>query len=121
EIYDNLAEETGIQTFGVYDTGFRNIGNNVHPITKPEDMKDLKLRTTNSPMNIDNLEIFGASPVTMEWSEAFTAIQQGTVDGLDQTITLTSDDNVYEVIDYYTLTEVWFGSTMISMSGDAWE
>ncbi|MCK5844232.1 MAG: DctP family TRAP transporter solute-binding subunit [Victivallales bacterium] len=63
------------------ENGFRQITNSKRPIKTPEDIKNLKVRVVGSPIFIDIFRALGADPVNMNWGDAVTALQQGTVDG----------------------------------------
>jgi tripartite ATP-independent transporter DctP family solute receptor len=63
------------------ENGFRQLTNSKRPVKTPEDIKDLKIRVVGSPIFIDAFRALGADPVNMNWGDAVTALQQGTVDG----------------------------------------
>jgi tripartite ATP-independent transporter DctP family solute receptor len=62
-------------------TDFRYISNSKRPITKMGDIKGLKFRVPQSAVLLASYKSWGASPVPISWSETFTALQQGVVDG----------------------------------------
>ncbi|NOY75122.1 MAG: DctP family TRAP transporter solute-binding subunit [Kiritimatiellaeota bacterium] len=63
------------------ENGFRQLTNSKLPVKKPEDLRNLKIRVVGSPIFIDVFRALGADPVNMNWGDAVTALQQGTVDG----------------------------------------
>ena len=63
------------------ENGFRQLTNSKHEVSEPDDLKGLKIRVVGSPMFIDTFRALGADPVNMNWGDAVTALQQGTVDG----------------------------------------
>lgn len=56
------------------------------PITKPEDLKGLKIRVQPSPTTIKMVELMGGSPTPISFGEVYTAMQQGVVDGAENNI-----------------------------------
>jgi tripartite ATP-independent transporter DctP family solute receptor len=81
DIIRNEMEKSGFKVIFFPDYGFRQVVNNTRPIEQPSDLEGLKIRTTNSRIEQSDFDAFGASPTPVAWSEVFTALQQGTVDG----------------------------------------
>ncbi len=84
-IFQSL-EEKGVKCLAWGENGFREVSNNKRAIVKPEDLKGLKIRIVGSPIFIDMFRAFGADPMAINWSEAVTGFQQGTVDGQENPI-----------------------------------
>lgn len=76
----------GVKVFGWGENGFREITNTKRPIHKPEDLSDLKYRVVGSKIFIEIFKELGSNPLTMNWGEATTGFQQGTVDGQENPI-----------------------------------
>ncbi len=57
-----------------------------NPITKPEDLKGLKIRVQPSPTTIKMIELMGGSPTPISFGEVYTAMQQGVVDGAENNV-----------------------------------
>lgn len=74
-------EKKGVHVLGWAENGFRELTTSKGPITKPEDLKGMKIRVVGSPIFIETFRALGANPVNMNWSEAVTGFQQGLVDG----------------------------------------
>ena len=80
---EKKAEEKGIKVLALdYIFGFRNVMTN-KVITKPEDMKGLKLRTPGSKLFIDTINAMGATATSLPFSETLSGVSQGVVDGLE--------------------------------------
>ncbi|MFT6141486.1 MAG: TRAP-type C4-dicarboxylate transport system substrate-binding protein [Psychromonas sp.] len=62
----------------------------------------------------------GAAPTPMSFTELFTALQQGTVDGQENSIPVITTSELYEVQDYLTLTGHVYSSAVILMSKTSW-
>ncbi|RPJ10684.1 MAG: DctP family TRAP transporter solute-binding subunit, partial [Deltaproteobacteria bacterium] len=81
-----IIEEKGVVGLGWGENGFRELTNSKRPVRKPEDIDGLKIRVVGSPLFIDTFRAFGANPVSINWSETLTALQQGTVDGQENPV-----------------------------------
>ena len=77
----DAIEKKGVKIIGWAENGFRELTTSKGPLTKPEDLKGLKIRVVGSPIFIETFRALGANPVNMNWSEATTDFQQGVVDG----------------------------------------
>ena len=71
----------GYRILGCWENGFRNITNNVRPINEPADLKGIKLRTPKGAWRVKMFKGYGANPTPMAFSEVFTALQTGVIDG----------------------------------------
>lgn len=76
--------------------GFRNITNNVKPITTPEDLKGLKMRTPPIDMTIKTFKTLGANPQMVAYTETYMALKSGVVDGQENPFSNTVDMKFYE-------------------------
>lgn len=97
-------ESKGIIGLGFVEAGFRHVLNNQRPVHTPEDMDGLRLRVQPFDIYLDSFDQFGADPIPMEWSETFTAVQQGTIDGLELPLSVIYANKLPEVTDYLSLT-----------------
>lgn len=97
-------EAKGIVALGFMEGGFRHMINNVRPVSKPEDVKGVKYRVMQNPVYIDMFSSMGGSAVPMAWGETFTAVQQGTIDGLEIPIAVIDSSKYNEVTKYLSLT-----------------
>lgn len=98
-------EQQGMVGLAYTELGYRNIFNSVKPIQKLEDMQNLKLRTTSSPIHIAILKALGANPTPLSFGEVYTALQQGALDGADQDLNLAWASRFQEVQKYMTLAQ----------------
>lgn len=109
-----LSDPVGITTLSFMPRGFRHTTNNKKPLNTPADLKGMKIRVAESSIYIDTFNAFGASPQSMAWSEVFTALQQGTVDGHENTIVTIRDYKIAEVQKYLSETGHMFGFVAIT-------
>lgn len=120
-ISQEVCDQTGIRILGYLENGMRQLTNSKHPVTCPDDMKGLKIRVMESPMYIEMFTEMGASPTPMSFAELYTALQQKTVDGQDNSYTITCVNGLYEVQGYMTELGHNFVYTPFAMSNAFYE
>ncbi len=98
------AESIHVKVLSFFDGGFRVISNNKRPILSKADFDGVKCRVGESTLNINLHKALGTNPIPMSFSEVYTALQQGTIDGVDTSIIYVQDGNFQEVTKYCTLT-----------------
>ena len=102
-----LAAETAsinVKVLSFFDGGFRAISNTKRPILAMQDLKGLKIRVGESTLMIDTHKALGDNPIPMSFGEVYTALQQGTIDGVDTSVIYVQDGNFQEVAKYCTET-----------------
>lgn len=103
DLYDEVAEETGLRVTSTWYYGTRHITSNV-PITSPEDLQGLKVRTPDAPLYLTNFGIMGGNATPMALSEAYLGLQQGAIDAQENPIPTIAAQNFQEVQEYINLT-----------------
>ncbi len=103
-----------------FDYGFRHFWNSRRPITKPDDLKGLKMRVQQGKVFADTVNGLGANAVPMSWSEVVSAAQQGVIDGADLPIVNINALKIYEVSKYTSMTYHNYGPTVVVMNLDIW-
>lgn len=89
---------------GFWENGFRHVSNSKHEVVVPSDLNGLKIRTMENEIHMASFNAMGAIATPMAWSEVFTALQQGTMDGLENSPVIYSSNAFYEVQKYISLT-----------------
>ena len=112
------VEKVGLKHMAMWENGFRNYTNNEHPIESPADCKGQKIRTMENPIHMKAWKEIGANPTPMAFSELFTAMQQGTVDGEENPIGIISSNRFYEVQKYISLTQHVYTPYVVVMNPD---
>lgn len=102
------AAAKGMVVLGYTEGGFRSMLNNKRPVQQPQDMGGIKLRVMQSPVYIDMVNSLGGAAVPMAWGETITAIQQGTIDGLELPLALIEPLKVNEFTKHLSLTQHTF-------------
>lgn len=100
----------GIECLGFIHNGFRQLTNNRNAVRNPEDLKGMKLRVPGGDVFVKFFEVFGADPIAMSFSELFTALQQGTVDGQENGFDLVTANKFFEVQKHITAWNYSYGS-----------
>lgn len=82
DIRREFETKLGLKILMVMDAaGFRSIETASAMIRRPSDLKGIKLRAANTPIELATFKAWGANPVPLAYNQVFTAMQQGTVDG----------------------------------------
>jgi tripartite ATP-independent transporter DctP family solute receptor len=97
------AEKKGLQILAVWENGYRHITNNKHPIKVPDDLKGIKLRVPEGKWRVKMFQAYGANPSPMKFSELFTALQTGVMDGQENPFTQIYSAKLQEVQKYLSL------------------
>ncbi|TKT75075.1 DctP family TRAP transporter solute-binding subunit [Aquamicrobium sp. LC103] len=114
-----LAHNIVVLAWG--ENGFREVTNNARPIKAPADLQGLKMRVAG-PMYIDVMNALGANPQQMQWSETFTALQQGVVDGQENPVgAVIIPQRVYEVQKYLTTWHYSYDPVFLGVSKKRWD
>ncbi|WP_397475993.1 TRAP transporter substrate-binding protein DctP [Pusillimonas sp.] len=83
EFNDAWRQATGLRILGVMNAGFRSFFNGSKQVQVPGDLKGLKIRTGENQAHIAMVRALGGNPVPIAWSELYTSLQQGVVDGME--------------------------------------
>jgi len=102
EYYNKELASQKLEVRGMATLGGRGLSNSKRDVHTPDDMKGLKIRVMESPLFIDTFTAMGANPTPMSFSEVYTGLQQGTIDGQDNPANITVSVKFYEVQPYYT-------------------
>ncbi|MCH4826286.1 MAG: DctP family TRAP transporter solute-binding subunit [Planococcus sp. (in: firmicutes)] len=116
EMFKEILAEKGVQALGYGQNGFRQLTNSKREIKNPEDLKGLKIRIPGITMYTDLYRELGTDPQTMTFSEVFTALQQGTIDGQENPVDVISSSKLQEVQDYMTLWNYSYDPLVLGMN-----
>ena len=103
-LQDKIIGPAGFQVMTYMVNGLRHIGNTARPIVKPEDMQGLKFRVANVALLVEFFKQMNSTAVPMAFTEVFTAMQQGTVDGFENPAAVFNSNRFDEVTKYLSLT-----------------
>jgi tripartite ATP-independent transporter DctP family solute receptor len=117
-----IIEEKGVVGLGWGENGYRDLTNSKRAVKKPEDLEGLKLRVVGSPIFIDIFKAMGANPVSMNWGEALSAFQQGTVDGQENpVVSVIIPNKLWQVHKYATIWNYAIDPLILSVSKETWD
>ncbi|CZF81678.1 2,3-diketo-L-gulonate-binding periplasmic protein YiaO precursor [Grimontia celer] len=102
ELVENTIRDAGVRIIGWAYSGFRVLTNSKRPVKTPEDLKGLVIRVPRNEIMIASYQALGINPTPMAWSETFTGLQQGVVDGQDNPYITISAMKFNEVQKYVT-------------------
>ncbi|MEM8686008.1 MAG: TRAP transporter substrate-binding protein [Pseudomonadota bacterium] len=98
------VEDDGYKVLAVWENGVRHITNNVRPIKTPADLDGIKIRTPKSTWRVKMFQAWGANPTPMSFSEVFTGLQTGVIDGQENPYTNINSAKLNEVQKYLSKT-----------------
>ena len=102
------------------ENGFRHLTNSRRPVVKPDDVKGLKVRTMQNPVHIQAFQSIGVQPTPMAFSELFTSLQQGVVDGQENPIPVILSARFSQVQKHLSLTGHVYSPSLLLMSPKLW-
>ena len=102
--FQEAAASKGYKIIGYFENGFRHITNNVRPINMPADLDGIKLRTPKGAWRVKMFKLYGANPTPMAFSEVFTALQTGVIDGQENPYAQIASAKFQEVQKYLSIT-----------------
>lgn len=114
-----LLAKKNIVVLGYMEGGFRHMINNKKPVSAPADVQGVKYRVMQNPLFIDMFNSLGGAAVPMAWGETFTAVQQGTIDGLELPVAVIDNSKMYEVTKFLSLTNHTYSMIALLISKKA--
>ena len=114
------AEKKGIKILAVWENGYRHITNSKHPINTPADLKGIKLRVPEGKWRVKMFQAYGANPSPMKFSEVFTALQTGVMDGQENPFAQIASAKFYEVQKYLSLTGHVYTPSYVAVGTKKW-
>ncbi|SJN13955.1 TRAP-type C4-dicarboxylate transport system, periplasmic component [Halomonas citrativorans] len=101
---ESLADQSGLRLLNYnWFQGSRQMLTQ-NEINAPEDLSGVRIRTINSPVWVKTIEAMGATATPLPWSEVYSALQLGSIDGAEAQLTAAEGQNLHEVITHVALT-----------------
>jgi tripartite ATP-independent transporter DctP family solute receptor len=119
-LFDPLPTR-GMRVLGVWENGFRHITNNRRPIKVPGDLNDIKLRVPGGVWRVKMFKAYGANPSPMPFSEVYSALQQGVMDGQENPFPQIFSAKFHEVQKYLSLTGHVYTPAYLIVNEDFWK
>ena len=92
---------------GLFHNGLKQISNSKKECHLPSDYAGMKIRIPSGEVAMKTFKAFGADPIAMTWGEVYTALQQKTVDGQDNSYMTIASGSIQEVNKYITVV-IWY-------------
>lgn len=122
ELYKELESTAGLVTLGFNCTGSRCLSTKgVKQISSPADLSGTKVRSMEAQVWQDVISCLGATPVPVAYTELYTGLQTGVVQGQDNPIANTVDGKFYEVLDTFYETDHSFLVSAYYTNPTAWD
>jgi TRAP-type transport system periplasmic protein len=114
------AEKKGLKVIAVWENGYRHITNSKRPINTPADLQGIKLRVPEGKWRVKMFQTYGANPSPMKFSEVFTALQTGVMDGQENPFTQIYSAKFQEVQKYLSLTGHVYTPAYVTVGAKKW-
>jgi tripartite ATP-independent transporter DctP family solute receptor len=114
------ASPARLVALGWMDAGTRNVYSN-KPVTKPADLKGMKVRMMGNPLFVETMNAMGGNGVAMGFNELYSAMQTGVVDGAENNEPTVLAQNHYQVAKIYSLTGHLIIPEMFVFSKASWD
>ncbi len=116
-----VLAEKGLKCEGIAENGFRQITNSKQPITKVDDLANIKMRICSNDLCAEVYKEWGCDASVMNWAETYTALQQGTVDGEENPETAIASASVQDVQDYISLWNAYYDCLFFCINQAAYD
>lgn len=123
KVYDQVTAKLGVRPLMAFYLGTRqlNLTEKAGPVTKPEQMKTIKMRVPNAPAWIAMGRALGANPTPMSFGEVYMGLKTGVVDAQDNPLPTDKNAKFYEVTKYIVLTSHVVDSVWPSINEKRWQ
>lgn len=119
-IFDELRDKHSIVPITrIWYWGWRDLTTSDREVRKPEDLHGLKIRVPESPVWVEMIRSYQASPTPIPFGEVYTALQQKTVDGQENPIPTIYSRKFYEVQGFVMMTRHMLQNNMIVINKDS--
>lgn len=119
ELLDKLSE-VNLKGLAYAERGFRNLTNSERAVNSPADLDGLRIRVMENPVYTDTFRELGANAIPMAWTEALTAMQQGTIDGQENPVNVIHSFELNETQAHMTLSRHTYAPAIFVMGMPVW-
>ncbi|WP_157269190.1 TRAP transporter substrate-binding protein [Azohydromonas aeria] len=120
KLLDKL-QERGLVGLAYWDLGFRQMHTVKKPIQKADDLKGMKMRVIPTSQYVDFMNATGAVATPMPYTETYTALEQGAIDGMTNPLLNIVNEKFYEVSKHLTLTNHMYTPQAVIVSRKFWD
>lgn len=116
-----LLDDKNMKGLGFWEVGFRHMTNNKKEVHTPADLQGMKIRVQPAPVWEAHMKALGASATPVSFTELYSALDQGLVDGQENPLASIYSMKFYEVQNYISLTGHNYTPAVVIMSNRAWD
>ena len=119
QLTDKLQKQN-LLSVGIWDSGFKQLSNNIRPIHTFSDLKGLNMRIMPSEILEKQFEVMGAYSKKVEFNTVFNELQKGSVDGQENTLSNISSKNLHSLQSYLTISNHGYLGYLVLFNLDFW-
>lgn len=120
ELLAEALRKKGFEPLGYFFGGSRSMMNNVRPVNSPADLKGLKIRAIPTKITLDGVNAMGAIATAMSQGDVYSALEQGVIDGWENSPTTLYTLSLHEVTKYFSYTEHFMTPDLFAISSKTW-
>ena len=114
------AQAKGLKIIAMWENGYRHITNNKRPIKVPADLQGIKLRVPEGKWRVKMFQAYGANPSPMKFSELFTALSTGVMDGQENPLPQIFSAKLYEAQKHLSLSGHVYAPAFLAVGAKKW-
>lgn len=118
-LFSNL-DDIGLHGLAVWEQGFRELSSSTKPVTSADDVMGVKVRTMEAPLHVTAWKALGANPTPMSWGQVYPSLQTGVIDGQENPLYVVTQEKLYEVQKYVSLTNHIYDAMPVVASATWW-
>lgn len=111
----------GIKLMTFWDNAFKQFSDNVRPLIKPDDYKGVKFRIMSSDVLEAQMDALGGVGLKLPFAEVYNALEQGVVDGQENTASNIYTKKFHEVQKYLTFSNHGYLGYAVIMNQKFWD
>jgi len=115
-----MLKKRGLKALAFWDNGFKHFSNNVRPLIKPDDFTGVKFRIMSSDVLESQMKTLGAVGLKLPFAEVYNALEQGVVDGQENTASNIYSKKFHEVQKYMTISDHGYIGYLVTTSDRFW-
>ena len=119
--FSDAMEKKGLVALSYFDSGSRSMFNNVRPITKPDDVKGMKVRVMNNQLYVDMMAALGGNATPLPMGEVYQSLKTGVVDGAENNYPTYEEYKLNEVAKFYSTTKHLIIPECLCVSKASWD
>ena len=120
---DKDLEQFNIHVLAHFDNGFRCIttSEKCGPINSIEDLKDVKIRTSDNPIVMETISELGAKPYNYDFAKLYDALKNNEFEAQENPLTIIYNSKLYEVQKYLAITNHSYDVMPLVIRNDIWQ